>query len=120
MTGDAAAVFGAQRGRLFGLAYRLLGSASDAEDVLQDAFLRWLNADREAVLEPEAYLRRVVTRLCLDQLKSARRRRESYVGPWLPEPLVEAEDDELDRYRHSLRIIAGGSARRSRRSSPHR
>ena len=65
--------------------------------MVQDAFLRWLDADRDAVREPEAYLRRVVTRLCLDQLKSARHRRETYIGPWLPEPVVEAaEDDEID------------------------
>jgi RNA polymerase sigma-70 factor, ECF subfamily len=64
--------------------------------VVQDAFLRWLNADREAVREPEAYLRRVVMRLCLDQLKSARHRRETYIGPWLPEPLVESGDEAID------------------------
>jgi RNA polymerase sigma-70 factor, ECF subfamily len=93
---DAAASFDPLRPRLIRIAYRMLGSVADAEDVVQDAFLRWLGADRDAVLEPEAYLRRVVTRLCLDQLKSARRQRETYVGPWLPEPLVEAEDDEVD------------------------
>ncbi|HYD43896.1 MAG TPA: sigma-70 family RNA polymerase sigma factor, partial [Phenylobacterium sp.] len=63
-----------------------------AEDVVQDAFLRWNAADRTAILQPEAYLRRVVTRLALDQLKSARRKREVYVGPWLPEPVVEPEE----------------------------
>ena len=84
------------RPRLIRIAYRMLGSVADAEDVVQDAFLRWLDADRGAVREPEAYLRRVVTRLCLDQLKSARRRRETYIGPWLPEPFVEADEDEID------------------------
>jgi RNA polymerase sigma-70 factor (ECF subfamily) len=74
----------------------MLGSVADAEDVVQDAFLRWLGADRDAVEEPEAYLRRVVSRLCLDQLKSARRRRETYFGPWLPEPVVEGNDEEAD------------------------
>jgi RNA polymerase sigma-70 factor, ECF subfamily len=93
---DAAANFDPLRPRLIRVAYRMLGSVADAEDVVQDAFLRWLAADRNAVLEPEAYLCRIVTRLCLDQLRSARRRREAYVGPWLPEPLVEAEDDEVD------------------------
>ncbi|HEX8006186.1 MAG TPA: RNA polymerase sigma factor SigJ [Trebonia sp.] len=88
MTGDAAAVFDAQRGRLFGLAYRLLGSASDAEDVLQDAFLRWHAADRDAIVEPAAWLTRVVTNLCLTELMSARQRRERYTGTWLPEPVL--------------------------------
>jgi RNA polymerase sigma-70 factor, ECF subfamily len=93
----AAAVFDPLRPKLIRVAYRMLGSVADAEDVVQDAFLRWLNTDREAVREPEAYLRRVVTRLCLDQLKSARHRRETYIGPWLPEPVVEPiEDDEID------------------------
>jgi RNA polymerase sigma-70 factor, ECF subfamily len=95
-TQDAAATFDPLRPRLIRIAYRMLGSVADAEDVVQDAFLRWLDADRDAVQESEAYLRRVVTRLCLDQLKSARRRRETYLGPWLPEPLVEAEEDEID------------------------
>ena len=91
---DAAASFDPLRPRLTRIAYRMLGSVADAEDVVQDAFLRWLDADREEVREPEAYLRRVVTRLCLDQLKSARARRETYVGPWLPEPVVEEDDVE--------------------------
>jgi RNA polymerase sigma-70 factor, ECF subfamily len=93
---DAALSFDPLRPRLSRIAYRMLGPVADAEDVVQDAFLRWLDADRGAILEPEAYLRRVVTRLCLDQLKSARRRRETYIGPWLPEPLVEADEDEID------------------------
>ena len=85
------------RPKLLRVAYRMLGSVADAEDVVQEAFLRWHGANQAAVREPEAYLRRVVTRLCLDVLKSARRRREVYVGPWLPEPLVEAEaGDDLD------------------------
>ncbi len=93
---DAAAAFDPLRPKLTRIAYRMLGSVADAEDVVQDAFLRWLDADRDAVREPEAYLRRVVTRLCLDQLKSARHRRETYIGPWLPEPVVETADDEID------------------------
>ena len=93
---DAAAVFDPLRQRLVRVAYRMLGSVADAEDVLQDAFLRWLDVDRNAVREPEAFLRRVVTRLCLDRLKSARRGRETYVGPWLPEPVVELAEDEID------------------------
>jgi RNA polymerase sigma-70 factor, ECF subfamily len=93
---DAAATFDPLRPRLIRIAYRMLGSVADAEDMVQEAFLRWLDADRGAVREPEAYLRRVVTRLCLDHLKSARHRRETYIGPWLPEPVVEAAEDEID------------------------
>jgi len=93
---DAAAVFEPLRPGLVRVAYRMLGSVADAEDVIQDAFLRWLDVDRNAVREPEAFLRRVVTRLCLDRLKSARHRRETYVGTWLPEPVVESDEDEPD------------------------
>ncbi len=94
---EAAAEFDALRPTLVRVAYRMLGSVADAEDVVQDAFLRWRETDRADVREPQAYLRRIVTRLCLDVLKSARKRREVYVGPWLPEPTVEAvEPDELD------------------------
>jgi RNA polymerase sigma-70 factor (ECF subfamily) len=82
-------ILGPHRPRLLGLAYRMLGSRSDAEDVLQDAYLRF--ADARDVRNPEAFLVTVVTRLCLDRLKSARARREVYVGPWLPEPVVDAE-----------------------------
>lgn len=82
------AVFAAERPRLLGLAYRMLGSVVDAEDVVQEAWLRWAAADRQAVARPAAWLTTVTTRLALDQLKSARRRRETYVGPWLPEPIV--------------------------------
>lgn len=71
------------------VAYRMLGSVSDAADVVQEAFIRWMGVDREEIREPEAFLRRVVTRLCLDQLKSAKLRRETYVGAWLPDPIVE-------------------------------
>jgi RNA polymerase sigma-70 factor (ECF subfamily) len=80
--------FQAHRGRLFGIAYRMLGTVADAEDVLQDAWLRWQGTDREAVLEPAAFLSTIVTRLSLTALDSARARREVYVGPWLPEPIL--------------------------------
>jgi RNA polymerase sigma-70 factor, ECF subfamily len=93
---DAAAVFDLLRPALIRAAYRMLGSVADAEDVVQDAFLRWLDVDRNAVREPAAFLRRVVTRLCLDRLKSVRRERETYVGTWLPEPVVESSQDEPD------------------------
>jgi RNA polymerase sigma-70 factor, ECF subfamily len=96
-TDNAAASFDPLRPRLIRIAYRMLGSVADAEDIVQEAFLRWLDTDRDAVRKPEAFLRRVVTRLCLDHLKSAQHRRETYIGPWLPEPVVEAEqEDEID------------------------
>lgn len=88
-------LFEAHRPRLVRLAYRMLGSMLEAEDIVQDAWLRWRRADRGAVATPGAYLTRIVTRLCLDVLKSARVRRETYIGPWLPEPVVEPEDDAL-------------------------
>jgi RNA polymerase sigma factor (sigma-70 family) len=82
--------FEANRRRLFGLAYRLLGDATEAEDVVQDAYLRWTSSNDVAV--PEAWLTTVVTNLCLKRLTSARARRESYVGPWIPEPVVTDSD----------------------------
>ncbi len=91
---DAAASFTPLRPKLVRVAYRMLGSVADAEDIVQESFVRWMAADRAAVLVPEAFLRRMVTRLCLDQLKSARHKRETYVGPWLPEPVVEDEVQE--------------------------
>jgi RNA polymerase sigma-70 factor (ECF subfamily) len=93
---DAAASFDPLRPKLMRVAYRMLGSLADAEDVLQEAFIRWMATDRDGVREPEAFLRRTVTRLCLDQLKSARRRRETYLGPWLPDPVLEEPQEEED------------------------
>ncbi|MBL8710244.1 MAG: sigma-70 family RNA polymerase sigma factor [Rhodospirillaceae bacterium] len=79
------------------IAYRMLGSMAAAEDIAQEAFLRWLGTDRDLVREPAAFLTRIVTRLCLDQLKSARVQRETYIGPWLPEPVVLPESElEMD------------------------
>lgn len=97
MTQPDAAVneFEAHRPRLVRLAYRMLGSMSDAEDIVQEAWLRWQRADRADVREPAAFLHRTVTRLCLDFIKSARTRREIYVGSWLPEPITEPEDEEM-------------------------
>jgi RNA polymerase sigma-70 factor (ECF subfamily) len=89
-----ATAFDALRPKLKRVAYRMLGSVADAEDVLQEAFIRWMKADRTEVREPEAFLRRTVTRLCLDQLKSARHQRETYIGTWLPDPVVEEEEVE--------------------------
>jgi len=83
------------RPQLLGLAYRMLSSAADAEDVVQDAFVRWTTADTESVSSPRAFLSTVVTRLCIDRLTSARARRETYPGQWLPEP-VPSSEGELD------------------------
>ena len=80
--------FEAHRRHLMALAYRMTGSVADAEDVLQDAFLRWQRTDRSAVRHPRAFLSKTVTRLCIDALQSAKSRREQYVGPWLPEPVL--------------------------------
>ncbi|MGH3765007.1 MAG: RNA polymerase sigma-70 factor [Pseudonocardiaceae bacterium] len=92
-------VFEAQRPRLFAVAYRLLGSASEAEDAVQDTFLRWHAADHATVQQPAAWLTKVLTNLCLTRLTSARSRRESYPGPWLPEPVLTADSalGPLDR-----------------------
>jgi RNA polymerase sigma-70 factor, ECF subfamily len=80
---------------LIGVAYRMLGSLAEAEDIVQDAYLRWTAADRETVEHPRAYLARVVSRLCLDRMKSAAARREQYVGTWLPEPMVAPATEPL-------------------------
>jgi RNA polymerase sigma-70 factor (TIGR02957 family) len=85
---DSLAVFQANRPRLFGIAYRMLGSATAAEDLLQEAWLRWQKVDPRTVAEPAAFLVRTVTNLCLNELDSARVRREVYVGSWLPEPVL--------------------------------
>ncbi|MER7517886.1 RNA polymerase sigma-70 factor [Streptomyces sp. NPDC126499] len=84
--------FLSHRARMFGLAYRMLGSAEEAEDVVQDAYLRWRGADRTAIERPGAWLAKVVTNLCLTRLTSARARREEYPGPWLPEPVLTGAD----------------------------
>ncbi|MGO4595218.1 RNA polymerase sigma-70 factor [Leifsonia sp. 2TAF2] len=88
----ATAAFVAHRNLLFTVAYEILGSAADAEDVLQETWLRWVKVDQADVREPRAYLVRIATRLALNRLRSAQRRRESYVGPWLPEPLLTTPD----------------------------
>jgi RNA polymerase sigma-70 factor (ECF subfamily) len=89
---DAAVQFNAFRAELIGLAYRMTGSLATAEDIAQDTFLRWHEADRSAIEVPRAWLLKVAARLSLDHLKSARSRRETYVGPWLPEPVLESEE----------------------------
>ncbi|MTB89062.1 RNA polymerase sigma-70 factor [Aeromicrobium senzhongii] len=89
---DVLAEFTAHRPLLFTVAYEMLGSAADAEDVVQEAWLRWSADDREDVREPRAYLVRIATRLALNRLRTLSRQRESYVGPWLPEPLETVPD----------------------------
>jgi RNA polymerase sigma-70 factor (ECF subfamily) len=86
---NPAASFEPYRRRLLGLAYRMLGSMADAEDAVQETYLRWHATDRERVLEPRAFLMTTTMRICLDMLTSARARREEYVGPWLPEPVFD-------------------------------
>ncbi|GAA2887066.1 RNA polymerase sigma-70 factor [Streptomyces mexicanus] len=85
-------LFEEHRPTLFGIAYRMLGSAADAEDIVQDAWLKWSTVDVDAIAQPRAYLCRIVTNLSINRSRSAAVRRESYVGPWLPEPLVTSPD----------------------------
>jgi len=89
---DATGAFEAHRPRLQRLAYRMLGSSAEAEDIVQEAWLRWRSVDTDAIRQPAAWLTRTVTRLCLDTIKSARSRREAYIGNWLPEPIFEPGD----------------------------
>ena len=93
---DAAGVFDEHRGVLVSVAYRILGSVSDAEDAVQEAWLRWSNVDHSEVDDPRAFLVRVTTRLAIDRLRRAKARRESYVGPWLPEPILTRQDPAED------------------------
>lgn len=94
---DAVSTFEAERKQLTSLCYRMLGDRGDAEDAVQDTWIRWMGADHARVDQPAAWLRRTATNIAIDALRSARKRRETYVGPWLPEPLVDTtsalEDD---------------------------
>ncbi|GAB3159437.1 RNA polymerase sigma-70 factor [Microbispora hainanensis] len=96
---EAAATFESLRPRLFGIAYRILSSATEAEDLLQDVWLRWQAYDRDTVADPGAFLATVTTRLAINALQSARVRRETYVGPWLPEPVDTSNDPHLGAER---------------------
>ena len=96
---EAAAVFTSVRRRLFGIAYRMVGSASEAEDLVQEVWLRWQACDRDAVANPGAFLATTATRLSINALQSARVRRETYVGPWLPEPVDTSADPYLGAER---------------------
>ncbi|MGW2052304.1 RNA polymerase sigma-70 factor [Streptomyces sp. NPDC001858] len=96
---DAVAVFVQCRKRLFGIAYRVLGSAVEAEDVVQEVWLRWQKTDRSVVLNPVAFLSSATTRLAINVAQSARVRRETYIGPWLPEPVDTSSDPEVGAQR---------------------
>jgi RNA polymerase sigma-70 factor (ECF subfamily) len=96
---DAASVFTGVRPRLFGIAYRMLGSVSEAEDLVQDVWLRWQTTDRSVVNNPAAFLATTTTRLAIHELQSARARRETYIGPWLPEPVDTSADPLLGAER---------------------
>lgn len=91
---SACRIFEAQRRSLFRLAYRMIGSVVDAEDIVQTAFIRWNAIEYTDVRNPEAYLRRVVMRICLDAMRTIRRRREVYIGEWLPDPVIDEEPQE--------------------------
>jgi RNA polymerase sigma-70 factor, ECF subfamily len=97
MTDERLDTFNEYRPYLFSIAYRMLGTVADAEDTLQEAFLRWQRASVEEVRSPKAFLATITTRLCLNHLESARVRREEYVGEWLPEPLVTDEREPAER-----------------------
>ena len=103
---EAEAAFTQVRPRLFGIAYRMLGSAAEAEDVVQDVWLRWQRADRGQVRDPNAFLATITTRLAINALQSARARRESYVGPWLPEPVDTSADPALGAEREEALAFA--------------
>ncbi len=96
---DGVSVFESVRPRLFGLAYRMLGSATEAEDIVQDAWLRWQGTDRSAVIDPPAFLATTTARLALTFSQSAHSRRETYIGPWLPEPIDTSGDPRLGAER---------------------
>ncbi|MFI6492344.1 RNA polymerase sigma-70 factor [Streptomyces sp. NPDC050564] len=96
---EAVSVFVRYRGRLFGIAYRVLGSVVEAEDVVQEVWLRWQNTDRSAVVSPVAFLSSATTRMAINVAQSARVRRETYIGPWLPEPVDTSSDPEVGAQR---------------------
>jgi len=103
---DAVETFASVRPRLFGIAYRMLGTVADAEDVVQDAWLRWQNYDRSSVENPAAFLATTTTRLAINAATSARARHETYIGPWLPEPIDTTHDPSLGAERSEALEIA--------------
>lgn len=98
-------IFDDYRNLLFSVAYRVLGSAADAEDAVQDAWVRWSAADRSEVADPKAYLVRIVTNLAMDRLRSAARQRETYIGPWLPEPIITDAEETADAESVSMALL---------------
>src|SRR5258707_11575922 len=103
---DGLSVFESVRPRLFGIAYRMLGTASEAEDIVQDAWLRWQGTDRSVVVDPVAFLATTTTRLAINVAQSARSRRETYIGPWLPEPVDTRDDPYLGAERNEALELA--------------
>jgi RNA polymerase sigma-70 factor (TIGR02957 family) len=103
---EGLSVFVSLRPRLFGIAYRMLGSAAEAEDIVQDVWLRWQSTNRSVILNPSAYLATTTTRLCINAATSARVRRETYVGPWLPEPVDTSADPRLGAERDEALKLA--------------
>jgi RNA polymerase sigma-70 factor, ECF subfamily len=98
-------IFEDYRNLLFSVAYRVLGSAVDAEDAVQDAWVRWSAADRSQVADPKAYLVRIVTNVAMDRLRAAARQRETYVGPWLPEPVITDETTDAESVSTALLVV---------------
>jgi RNA polymerase sigma-70 factor, ECF subfamily len=103
---EAAAVFAGVRPRLFGIAYRMLGSSAEAEDIVQDVWIRWQAYDRTKVIDPAAFLATTTTRLAINAAQSARVRRESYIGPWIPEPVDTSNDPALGAERDDALELA--------------
>jgi RNA polymerase sigma-70 factor (ECF subfamily) len=102
---DPVAAFEAHRGLLHGIAYRMLGSVADTEDVLQEARIRWLDAPHAGIDSPRSYLVTIVSRLCVDTLGSARARRETYAGEWLPEPVATAPDSDPESVSMAFLVV---------------
>ncbi|WP_086726639.1 RNA polymerase sigma-70 factor [Streptomyces carpinensis] len=103
---QAEAVFSTARARMFGIAYRMMGSVSEAEDIVQEVWIRWQTYDRSTVRNPHAFLTTMTTRLAINALQSARVRRETYVGPWLPEPVDTSGDPALGAERGEALEVA--------------